>query len=62
MLNNFVLKQITKTILSSLKGKKKWTLILVLIIATFLQSQGFDLTDFINSLNEMLQGPIYANV
>lgn len=54
MLNKLVQNYILSSILGSLKGKKRWLLIVVLVVANILQSQGVDLADFVVAVTEML--------
>ncbi len=54
MLSKVVSKLLTNSILSSMKGKKRWLLIVVLVVANLLQGQGVDLADFIEELVKLI--------
>lgn len=54
MLNSLLKKYLLNTIINSLKGKKRWLVILALALANLLQSQGVELTDFVDALGAIL--------
>jgi hypothetical protein len=55
MINRIINSYVTSLILKSLKGKKRWILIIVLILAQIFQTtQGFDLTDFVAEIEGLL--------
>jgi hypothetical protein len=55
MLNKLVQNYILNSILSSLKGKKRWLVILVLVIAQLAQSAGVDVSDFVADVVNILE-------
>lgn len=55
MLNKLVQNYLLRTIISSLEGKKRWLVIIVLVVAQFVQSQGVDLADFVADLVNILE-------
>ena len=56
MIKRFVINQILKSILSSMKGKKRWLIIIVLVVANVLQAAGVaDFQDFVNELMSLLE-------
>ena len=57
MLKNLIIKYFLNSTLSSLKGKKRWLVILVLAIANVAQALGFDLNGsldgFVDAVSQM---------
>lgn len=56
MLKKLILNQLLKATLTSLKGKKRWLVILALVVAHLLQSAGLDgLNEFVADVTNLLQ-------
>jgi uncharacterized membrane protein len=58
MLRKLLINYLLKSILKSLKGKKRWLAILVLVLVNIAQSSGVDfgvdLSEFVESLDKIL--------
>ena len=54
MLRKLLVDQILNTTLSSMKGKKRWLVIIVLLAAQFVPADVVDLSAFIADLIELL--------